>query len=83
MWLIYLQADLYSQYRDATGFTFKTQYYYLSWGKTGHVNDLILGTYINRTDRPPRLDAQKNIVKPERVSPGGISMHFAEPRKAM
>ena len=77
--VLLLQADLYNQNPKAVGFVFKTQPYYLSWGPSGHVNDLILGTYVNKTNFGPEMSSNKLIYKTKYVSPGSVHTHHIIP----
>ena len=70
-----LQNDLFRQYQDAAGFQFKSQYYYLSWGPSSDINDLILGRYTKRTELSPEVDRAKFIYMPARIAPGGARTH--------
>ena len=79
--VLYLfQTDLSRVYTTAAGFVFMSQYYYLSWGHSGDVNNLMLGRYINREDSDPRLDQEKLIFKTKEAKPGTVHTHKIDPK---
>ena len=80
---LFRQADLHQNYKNAAGFIFKSQYYYLSWGPFGNMNDLIIGSYINRTDLVPYVDRRKLIYMPKYIAPGGAHTHGIDLRKGL
>ena len=72
---ILIQEALSRTYKNAAGYTFLSQYFYLSWGRTSNTSDLILESYTQRETTEPRRDRQKNIYTPQRVSPADVGTH--------
>ena len=70
-----LKADLYNEYANAAGFTFRSQHFFTNWGARGTVNDMILGRYITTSTMEPVFYAKKSIYKPKYMNPGRIDTH--------
>ena len=60
-------------YPNATGVTFMSHYFFLSWGRSSNINDMIIGSYVQ--SNRPKFDNYKSLYMPERVSIGGVDTH--------
>ena len=58
---------------NATGVTFLSHYFFLSWGKSSNISDMILGSY-TQSNRP-KFDNYKSLYMPEWVAFGGADTH--------
>ena len=72
-----LKEDIFIKSPKVVVLHLKSQYFFTSWGKSGSVNDMILGTYVNRTVFGPEMERRKNILKPQYITPGRYSTHNA------
>ena len=77
----FLQMELQNIYQHAAGFVFKTQFFYLTWGKSNNESDLILGQFVNRTSALPKVDNPKQLLMPANVGQGGVRTHVFVPDK--
>ena len=71
----FFKADLYSEYSNAAGFTFRSQHFFTNWGAAGTVNDMMLGRHITTTTMEPKFYAKKSIYKPKYMDAGRIHTH--------
>ena len=78
-----LQADLFRSHRNCAGFVFLSQYFYTSWGRSGNVNDMTFGMYVNRTATKPEMDNQKCIYMPKYTKYGSAKTHIFTPTKGL
>ena len=77
--LVSFQDNLQKVHTRIGVFMMKSQYYYLSWGKTSNKSDLIIDSYTMREDRAPRIDHPKAFQIPTRLSLGGSETHNIKP----
>ena len=70
-----IQEALSQVHKQPAGYTFLSQYYFKTWGRSSNRSDLILQSYIQREDRNPRLDNQKNIYTPRLIAYGKVHTH--------
>ena len=73
------QADMFDDYPNASGFTFRTKLYYTNWPSYPMVNDLIIAKHITTTDEKPSTYTRKNIYKPKYMHAGKIHNHHPKP----
>jgi len=73
---VFLQRELHKKHTMAAGFTFKTEIYATTWGKSkdpSMSDGLLIGSYDQRTDA--YNDRVKSIIIQERMMPGRLSTH--------
>ena len=58
---------------NATGVTFLSHYFFLSWGRSSNISDLVLGSYTQSTK--PKFDNYKSLYMPDRVAFDGADTH--------
>ena len=77
--MVIFQEHLEKTHAPVAGFMLRSQYFFVSWGKSSNKSDLIIDSYTMREDKEPRFDHTKGFQIPARVAIGGTETHDITP----